>query len=333
MAAGKFFRLLLTKAGKLFFSGQNKKCTVGRDIEINAYADKFYDVTEHFPLESDDKIISADGGKHFIVLCTQKGKVYAGGRVMWNAVSDEVRQNSENNEDYAFECRMNGNAEGFKAEKVWACDWYGNFWILAYKDEENGEKTYKTFCLGSDYDMVGCDDSDGAPKWRSPVLTDGRYFVDIASQGMYMFGKDQTGALWEFGDHTQENVSSEGENKMFKNHRSGSRRSCPYELVWFSDHGKTVLKIACGKTIPFIYCRDNASGNTELYALSKPSEIATENRTGDNYKKVYGEGLVLLSEFANLDKELVDMAMSKNASFIVLKNKLSLPDGIKPNDP
>lgn len=133
MAAGKFFRLLLTKAGKLFFSGQNKKCCIGKDIEVNAYVDKFYDVTEHFPLESDDKIISADGGKHFIVLCTQKGKVYAAGNVAWNGVSDEVRQNSENNADYAFECRMNGNAEGYKAEKVWACDWYGNFWILAYK--------------------------------------------------------------------------------------------------------------------------------------------------------------------------------------------------------
>ena len=70
MAAGKFFRLLLTKSGKLFFSGQNKKCTIGRDVELNAYVNKFYDVTDHFPLESDDKIISADGGKHFIVLCT-----------------------------------------------------------------------------------------------------------------------------------------------------------------------------------------------------------------------------------------------------------------------
>ena len=252
---------------------------------------------------------------------------------MWQAVSDEVRQNAETNEDYAFECRMNGNAEGYKAERVWACDWYGNFWVLASKEEDNGEKTYKTFCLGSDYDMVGCDDSDGAPKWRSPALTEGRYFTEIASQGMYMIGMDQTGALWEFGDHTQENVSSEGENKMFKNHRSGSRRSCPYELVWFKDHGKEVLKIACAKTCPFIYVRDTASGNTELYALSKPSEIATENRTGDNYKKVYGDGLVLLSEFANLDKELVDMAMTRNASFIILKNRLALPDGIKPNDP
>lgn len=27
--AGKFFRLLLTNSGKLFFSGQNKKMTVG----------------------------------------------------------------------------------------------------------------------------------------------------------------------------------------------------------------------------------------------------------------------------------------------------------------
>jgi hypothetical protein len=54
-------------------------------------------------------------------------------------------------------------AEGYKAEKVWACDLYDNIWVLGYKD---GESIKKTFCLGSDYDMVGGGDSNGARSWR-----------------------------------------------------------------------------------------------------------------------------------------------------------------------
>ena len=33
--AGKFFRFILTEEGRIFFSGQNKKYMVGKDIEVN----------------------------------------------------------------------------------------------------------------------------------------------------------------------------------------------------------------------------------------------------------------------------------------------------------
>lgn len=66
---------------------------------------------------------------------------------------------------------MVNDAEGYRAEKVWGCDLYDNIWVLGSKEEE-GKTTKKTFCLGSDYDMVGGGDSNGARNWRSPKIPD-----------------------------------------------------------------------------------------------------------------------------------------------------------------
>ena len=37
-------------------------------------------------MDEDDKIIDVDGGKHFMVIVTQKGKVYTSGYMMYRAV-------------------------------------------------------------------------------------------------------------------------------------------------------------------------------------------------------------------------------------------------------
>ena len=69
VCAGKFFRLILCNDGKLFFCGQNKKYMIGKDIEVNAQCDKFYEVNKDlFPMASDDKIVDVDGGKHFMIV-------------------------------------------------------------------------------------------------------------------------------------------------------------------------------------------------------------------------------------------------------------------------
>ena len=133
---GKFCRLLLTKEGKLFFSGQNKRNSVGSAIALNDAVNEFKEVTSIFPVTADDKIISCDGGKHFTVICTKNGKVYASGSSLYRSVADDVKHNSEENGDYAYELRMVNQAEGYKAEKVWGCDLYDNIWVLGYKEED-----------------------------------------------------------------------------------------------------------------------------------------------------------------------------------------------------
>ena len=76
-AVGKFCNLLLTRENELLFNGKNKYCVAGSP-DVNAFMDKFYDITSNFPLESDEKIIDIDVGK-FIVAVTNKGNLYATG--------------------------------------------------------------------------------------------------------------------------------------------------------------------------------------------------------------------------------------------------------------
>lgn len=79
VSAGKFFRLILTNSGKLFFCGQNKKYMVGKDVELNQMVDKFYEIKNLFPLQSDDYLVDVDGGKHFMIAVSNKGKVFTSG--------------------------------------------------------------------------------------------------------------------------------------------------------------------------------------------------------------------------------------------------------------
>jgi len=73
-------------------------------------------------------------------------------------------------------------AEGYKVIRVWANDLYHNMWVLGEKeDDSTKKKTFKTFSLGSDYDMAGCGDGSGAPKWRSPKIPENTWFVEIHS--------------------------------------------------------------------------------------------------------------------------------------------------------
>lgn len=38
--------------------------------------------------------------------------------------------------------------------------------------------------------MVGCGDSNGAPKWRVPAFPEGSYMKVMASEGMSAYGID-----------------------------------------------------------------------------------------------------------------------------------------------
>ena len=129
VCAGKFFRLILTNEGRLFFCGQNKKYMVGKDIEVNQMVDKFYEIVNLYPLASDEKIIDVDGGKHFMIVCTDKGRVFTSGYMMYRAVP-EIRRNNEENEDFPCELKLSQpETEGWKPIRVWACDLYNNVWM------------------------------------------------------------------------------------------------------------------------------------------------------------------------------------------------------------
>ena len=268
VCAGKFFRLILCNDGRLFFCGQNKKYMIGKDIEVNAQCDKFYEVSKDlFPMASDDKIIDVDGGKHFMIVVTEKGKVFTSGYMMYRAVS-EIRYNAEENEDFPCELKLNTTeTEGWKPIQCWACDLYCNVWILAEKD---GQK--RIFAAGGDYDMVGCGDGSAAPKWRCPIFPEGTYMKILASEGMTAYGIDQDDNLWEWGDHKVQNKSDD--DKLWeKPEGSEAKRSTPYKFVWFNKNNKKPIKVASGKS--WALCQtehigeDENKGKIELYGWAE----------------------------------------------------------------
>lgn len=168
---------------------------------MNDCIEEFKEVTDIFSqIAQDDKIVSIDGGKHFLVLCTEKGRVFASGSSLYHSIDDDIRTNEEASSDYPYEIKLNKMAEGYKALKVWACDLYDNIWVLAIKEGEDGKKI---FCLGSDYDMVGGGDSNGARSWRTPKIPENTWFEQMESSGMYALGVDNHGNCWEWGGHRQ----------------------------------------------------------------------------------------------------------------------------------
>ena len=94
----------MTEEGKVLFSGQNKRFCAGRSLELNAGVEKFHDITANFPVDqADDKIIGCDGGKHFSVVVTEKGKLYATGEQFAGAFNSSLRSNAEDSPAYPFE--------------------------------------------------------------------------------------------------------------------------------------------------------------------------------------------------------------------------------------
>lgn len=92
----------------------------GKDISVDEYAMEFNELSGLWPLDTDDKLVDIAGGLHFMIACTEKGKVYSSGYMFYRAVS-EIRSNSEDNEDYPCELSV---PEGWLARRVWACDKY-----------------------------------------------------------------------------------------------------------------------------------------------------------------------------------------------------------------
>lgn len=125
MTTGKFFRLIVTKDHRLFFSGQNKKNMVGKDVEIDTWKQEFTEIKNFYPMEDDEGVLDVAGGKHFMIVLSTKNKLYGSGFQFYRACSD-VRSNERNDEDLPFKL---ASPEGWKPLKVWANDRYVNAWI------------------------------------------------------------------------------------------------------------------------------------------------------------------------------------------------------------
>ena len=135
VAHGKFFRLVLTEEGRIYWNGQSRKYMFGMGGSGTARLEGFHEMeNNYFRIEDGDKLMDVAGGRNQAIVATERGKIYATSYMFYRHFND-CRHNSENNEDYPFELRM---PEGFKAKKIYSSEKHYNIWVTG--EDNDGSK-------------------------------------------------------------------------------------------------------------------------------------------------------------------------------------------------
>lgn len=79
----KFCRFVLTESGKLFYQGQNRKYMFNSNVSRNANIDGFAETNVFSSITGDEKIVDVTGGKHFIAIVTESGRLFASGYIFY----------------------------------------------------------------------------------------------------------------------------------------------------------------------------------------------------------------------------------------------------------
>mmetsp|Transcript_21015 Transcript_21015/g.28264 ORF Transcript_21015/g.28264 Transcript_21015/m.28264 type:complete len:249 (+) Transcript_21015:2219-2965(+) len=192
IAHGKFFRLVLTQENRLFINGESRRYMMGSGTDRQRYVQKFEEFPDnYFRMEAGDKIVDCCGGKNFVAVVTEQGKIFAAGYIFYRNFQG-CRSNPENNEDYPFEIRM---PQGFKAKEIWGSEKSNNIWVNA--TNQDGE--LKTMAAGGNNQLLG-HGQDNRPDIFTPVkLPDNTYLTKVASEGSLVHGVDNIGNLWVWG--------------------------------------------------------------------------------------------------------------------------------------
>lgn len=192
VAHGKYFRLVLTEPGRLFWLGQSRKYMFGMGSSGTARLEEFFDMGEnYFRIEDGDKLVDVCGGKNFTAVVTERGKIFATSYMFYRKFT-ECRHNSENNEDYPFELRL---PEGFKAKQIWGSEKNYNIWVTA----SNSDGDLKSFGAGETIDVTGTNETERTTIFKPLAVPDGTYMTKITSHGMLVHGVDNNHNLWVWG--------------------------------------------------------------------------------------------------------------------------------------
>ena len=132
--------------------------------------ENFTDITDLFPLKSDEKIIDVAHGSKEMAAVTNQGRVLARGYMFFRIFDYEVRRNEYNNEDYTFEIDL---PDGHKAENLWMCRKNKTLFVTAASQDGSTKKTFRaTECLDSDY-------FEQTDRFVALDVPEGVYFVSI----------------------------------------------------------------------------------------------------------------------------------------------------------
>jgi alpha-tubulin suppressor-like RCC1 family protein len=277
VAIGKFFRIILTKQNRLFFNGQNKHHTIARMCDdLNSWVDAFHEITSLFPLEAGDKIIDCDGGQHFIIVCTEKGKVYCSGYKMWNYVSSDVRQGGG---EEAFEMKLTPGVgdiptgKEWGAERVWGQKNNKNCYALLYNKAVPEEKL--SVAIGAPSHLGAGEEVSNDEKWHAIKLKEDRYIVDIAGKHQYTVAIDNKGDVWEWGQYNsnQPNKDGEGEEKLFETF-DGSEPAGkkPKQFVWLRKRHLSATRVTAFRAGTIIEVKNDETGRISYYSNKEASD-------------------------------------------------------------
>ena len=234
IAHGKFFRVVLTQEGKVFFNGQNRKYMYRSSMDRNAHTRHFFEINDYYRLEENERIVDITAGKHYTAIVTDRGRIKCGGYIFYRYFSD-CRYNPEQNEDYEFELRL---PDDYKAKEVFGCERYNNLWVTAEKDG-----VLKTFGAGSSTDLTGHNSSSQVSRFHALELPDGTYMTKISCQGYVAVGIDNHQQLWIWGEHFGKD-SSDDCSTLYEGDMG--YRSKPMKVKYFTDNNLKVLDCASG---------------------------------------------------------------------------------------
>lgn len=151
-------------------------------------------------MEEGDRIVDVAAGKHFVAVTSEQGKVYASGYIFYRNFS-ECRYNRQSDEDYPFQLKLPETGGPWKAQQVFGSEKYSNLWVTATNSD--GQK--KSFGAGGDADCIGHNLGDNSNKFYEIGVPEGIWFPQIVSQRTIVFGIDNEGNMWQWGQHFCDN--------------------------------------------------------------------------------------------------------------------------------
>ena len=203
----------------------------GTGIDRNEHINEFHELRQKFFSGRDEKYVDVSGGKHFVAVVTESGKLYASGYTFYRAFSS-CRFNRQHDEDYPYELRL---PEGYrKAFKVFGQEKRNNIWVNATDADGN----MRTLGAGESEFMNarGRSDNNEKDRFKPIAVPEGTYMTQISCQGDSIFAVDQDANLWVWGCNLS-HIAREDQEVLFDRADYGAevRNDQPYKFKWFTE--------------------------------------------------------------------------------------------------
>ena len=320
VAHGKFFQLVLTEEGKLFWHGQSRKYMFGFGGSGTSRHDEFHEIENtYFRYEEGDKMVDVCGGKNFTIIATERGRIFATSYMFWRQFQ-ECRYNQENNEDYPFELKL---PEGYKAKQIWGSEKYYNMWA----NGADSDGTIKTFGAGQHADITGHNSTERTSSFKPLAVPEGTHMTKITCHGSVAHGVDNHNNLWVWGSEIYGCNDSDDMTNLYSGERTNNSK--PMLMKWFKEQTMKVLDVESSDYNAIVKVSDK-EGKIAFYGLSRSEE---KLRTIGGAASVKSEYKYYINRLEVNADRVEDFAMGKSAAYILMAADKQETKSIDPDHP